>query len=38
MDSCLHQQTNTFTGTLLINRAPVSVTLKTLSMPAQNSF
>jgi hypothetical protein len=32
------QQTNTFTGTLLINRAPLSVTLNTLSMPAQNSF
>jgi len=32
------QQTNISTGTLLIKRPPVSVTRKTLSTPAANSF
>lgn len=34
----LNQHTNTSTGTLLINRDPFSVTTKTLSTPAVNSF
>jgi len=32
------QQINTFTGTWLSKRCPVSVTRKTLSIPAPNSF